>query len=52
MDNIITVEIENISSDAAKMILAVAADRNITPNEAAKLVLNHAADQAEQKPAA
>jgi hypothetical protein len=52
MENTITIDIGNISEETAKMILAIAAERNISPNDAAKLVLNHAAAQAEQKPAA
>lgn len=52
MENTITIEIGNIPEDTAKMILAIAAERDISPNEAAKLVLNHAANQVEHKPAA
>jgi hypothetical protein len=51
MENELTIEISGLPDETARVILALAAQRDISPNQAAIELINHAATQAEWKPA-
>jgi hypothetical protein len=52
MDNELTIEISGLPDETARVILALAAQRDISPNQAATELLNAVAAQTEWKPAA
>lgn len=50
--NELTIEISGLPDETARVILALAAQRDISPNQAALELINYAASQTEWKPAA
>ena len=52
MENELIIEISGLPDETARVILALAAQRDISPNQAAKELINLAASQTEWKPAA
>jgi predicted DCC family thiol-disulfide oxidoreductase YuxK len=51
MSNNLTIEISGLPDETARVILCIAAQRDISPNQVAIELLNHVASKAEWKPA-
>jgi hypothetical protein len=47
-----TIDINLLPEETLRVVMAIAADRDVSPNQVALEMLNHAARNAERKPAA